>query len=170
MIKIGTFWWSVLHYTDKISIFFCTYEVKKKLSPPPPVKRPQIRCCKFLWKGENARLWKISHCKFYMCTKFPNFKSYPPFQPSFKLQAVCLSLYMHNSTLSMFYAPKTIFNHFLKIFSSTHLIQTKYMSWLTSLKGVIHKPCGQIFRHFWAPPPLWTISLNNAYVVIWTFG
>ena len=33
----------------------------------------------------------------------------------------------------------------------------------------IHKPCGQIFRHFWPPSPSWTILLNKAYVVMWTF-
>ena len=38
------------------------------------------------------------------------------------------------------------------------------------IKGVIHKPCGQKFGVFEPPPPLWTILLNKAYVVIWTFG
>ena len=35
---------------------------------------------------------------------------------------------------------------------------------------VIHKPRGQIFGHFWPPPPLWSILLNKAYVIKWTFG
>ena len=39
-----------------------------------------------------------------------------------------------------------------------------------SMLGAIHKPCGQIFGHFNPPPPLWTILLNKAYVVIWTLG
>ena len=37
-------------------------------------------------------------------------------------------------------------------------------------KGVIHKPCGQIFGHFLPSPPLWTCLLNMGYVLIWTFG
>ena len=38
-------------------------------------------------------------------------------------------------------------------------------------KGVIHKPWGQMFGHFWPPPPcLWTILFNKTYIVIWTFG
>ena len=39
--------------------------------------------------------------------------------------------------------------------------------------GVIHKPINHVDRildFFDPPPPLWTILLNRAYVVIWTFG
>ena len=42
---------------------------------------------------------------------------------------------------------------------------TRYIS---LIKGVIHKPCGQSFDIFDPPPPLWTILLNKAYVVTWT--
>ena len=36
--------------------------------------------------------------------------------------------------------------------------------------GVIHKPCGQFLGTFDPPPPSWSLLLNKAYVVIWTFG
>ena len=35
---------------------------------------------------------------------------------------------------------------------------------------VIHKPCGQNFGHLWPPPPSWSLVLNKAYVIKWSFG
>ena len=45
-----------------------------------------------------------------------------------------------------------------------------HYSLTTSIYGVIHKPCRHNFGLFWPPSPLWTILLNRAYVVIWTFS
>ena len=37
--------------------------------------------------------------------------------------------------------------------------------------GVIHKPRGQIFGYFWPPPPpSWSLLLNMAYIIKWSFG
>ena len=36
--------------------------------------------------------------------------------------------------------------------------------------GVIHIPLGQIFGHFDPPPPSWSLLLNKAYVIKWSFG
>ena len=56
-------------------------------------------------------------------------------------------------------------------FRRFHIVHyyTRGFVWRTRLikRGVIHKPCGQIFD---PPPPLWTILLNKANVVTWIFG
>ena len=36
--------------------------------------------------------------------------------------------------------------------------------------GVIHKPHGQNFEYFDPPPPSWSLLLNKAYVIKWSFG
>ena len=38
------------------------------------------------------------------------------------------------------------------------------------VQGVIHKPRGQIFGIFVPPPPSWSLLLNKAYVIKWSFG
>ena len=36
--------------------------------------------------------------------------------------------------------------------------------------GVIHKPRGQNFGYCDPPPPSWSLLLNKAYVIKWSFG
>ena len=36
--------------------------------------------------------------------------------------------------------------------------------------GVIHKPRGQFFGHFCPFPPSWSLLLNKAYAIEWSFG
>ena len=36
--------------------------------------------------------------------------------------------------------------------------------------GVVNKPCGLFFGHFWSPSPFVDHFIKKAYVVIWSFG
>ena len=53
------------------------------------------------------------------------------------------------------------------------MLERKYIKYIRKCRlalGVIHKPRGQIFGYFDPLPPSWSLLLNKAYVIKWSFG
>ena len=52
------------------------------------------------------------------------------------------------------------------------LLAIHLVEWLGNFDfyiGVIHKPRGQDFGYFWPPPFSWSLLLNKAYVMKWSY-